>query len=404
MITIPLSSPDVGERELEYVAAVLRSQQLSLGPWVNRFEERFAEYIGARYAVAASSGTAALHMCVRAMGIGPGDEVITTPFSFVASVNCILYEGATPVLLDIDRKTYNLDPEALRDFLKQNCERTSRRGTVNRKTGRTVKAILPVHVFGLPCEMGAIGELAREYGLTILEDACEAIGAKYNGRKVGTFGEAGVFAFYPNKQITSGEGGMIVTDDAAIAAQCRSLRNQGRDENGRWLLHTRLGFNYRLSDIHCALGLAQLERIEELLSVREAVAAEYARGFAGCNSPLLPAEVSGLERSWFVYVIELPGNGVRDRVRERLRSAGIATQVYFPVIHRQPYFAQYQAEIPMALTNAESAAEHCLAIPFFGRLNKQEIGTVCKEIKNALASELQSSAQETPAAVSVGTK
>lgn len=403
-MAIPLSSPDIGEREVEYVAAVLRSQQLSLGRWVNRFEGGFAEYIGARYAVAASSGTAALHMCVRAMGIGPGDEVITTPFSFVASANCILYEGATPVLLDVNRETYNLCPEALRHFLKQNCEKSVRRGAVNRTTGRTVKAILPVHVFGLPCEMDAIGELAREYGLMILEDACEAIGAKYRGRKAGTFGDAAVFAFYPNKQMTSGEGGMIVTDNAGIAEQCRSLRNQGRDENGRWLTHIRLGFNYRLSDIHCALGLAQLERIEELLAAREAVAAEYGRGLAGCNSVRLPAEVPGSDRSWFVYVIEFPGNSLRDRVRVRLQSGGIATQVYFPAIHRQPYFKQYQAEIPMPLSNAEGAADNCLAIPFSGRMTKRDIASVCEELKSAIAAELQDVRSRAPATVPAVTR
>lgn len=402
MMKIPLSSPDIGEREVEYVSAVLRSQQLSLGPWVSRFEERFAEYVGARFAVAASSGTSALHMCIRAMGIGPGDEVITTPYSFVASANCILYEGATPVLLDIDRATYNLNHETLRDFLAQNCERKRDGGAVNRKTGRTIKAILPVHVFGLPCEMDAIVELAREYGLMILEDACEAIGAKYRGRTIGTFGDAAVFAFYPNKQMTSGEGGMIVTDNADLAEQCRSLRNQGRDENGRWLAHVRLGFNYRLSDIHCALGVAQLERIQELLTARESVAAEYARELAGCKLLRLPPSMDGCERSWFVYVIELsgaPGNGLRDRVRDRLHQAGIATQVYFPAIHRQPYFMQYQPEIPMPLRNAESAAESCLAIPFSGRMTKQEIGIVCKELKNAVAAELQSLHDDAPATV-----
>lgn len=401
-MNIPLSSPDVGEREIEYVSQVIRSKQLSLGPWLNRFEEQFAQYAGTRYAVAASSGTAALHMCVLAMGIGAGDEVITTPFSFVASTNCMLYEGATPVLLDIDRETYNLDPAKLREFLEQRCSRDKNGRVVNTKSGQTVKAILPVHVFGLPCEMDAIEQIANEYGLMVLEDACEAIGAKYRGRRAGTFGDAAVFAFYPNKQMTSAEGGMVVTNDASIAACCRSLRNQGRDENGRWLTHVQLGFNYRLSDVHCALGLAQLERIEELLAARESVAAEYRRSLGGIKMIRLPAEVNHAERSWFVYVIEpasAPGSATRDRIRNRLRQSGIATQAYFPAIHRQPYFAQYRSEIPMPLSNAESAADNCLAIPFSGQLTKQEIGIVCAELIDIIAAESQTSLERSPTTI-----
>jgi dTDP-4-amino-4,6-dideoxygalactose transaminase len=387
---IPLSSPDIGEREIAYVCEVLRSQQLSLGPRLNRFEERFAEYAGTRYAVAASSGTAALHMCVRAMSIGLGDEVITSPFSFVASANCILYESATPVLLDIDRETYNLASEKLREFLQRHCERKADGRTVNLKTGGTVKAILPVHVFGLPCQMDAIAELARAYRLMILEDACEAIGGKYRGRPVGTFGDAAVFAFYPNKQVTSGEGGMIVTDNAAIARDCRSLRNQGRDEDGRWLAHVQLGFNYRLSDVHSAIGLAQLERVEELLAARERVAEKYSRALSGNRDIRLPTKVQHAERSWFVYVVEIagaPGGELRDRVRERLQRVGIATQVYFPAIHKQPYFSQYRAEIPMPLDNTESAADNCLAVPFFGRMTTEQIDFVCEELTKAVAAE-----------------
>lgn len=387
---IPLSSPDIGEREIAYACEVLRSQQLSLGPWLKRFEERFAEYAGTGYAVAASSGTAALHMCVRAMGIGPGAEVITTPFSFVASANCILYERATPILLDIDRQTYNLAPETIREFLERNCERQADGRMVNRRTGGTVKAILPVHVFGLPCEMDSIAELAREYGLMILEDACEAIGAKHRGQSVGRFGNAAVFAFYPNKQITTGEGGMVVTNDAAIARDCRSLRNQGRDEDGRWLAHVQLGFNYRLSDVHSAIGLAQLERIDELLAERQRVADEYFRSLSGNEAIVLPRKAQNAERSWFVYVVEIagsPGSQFRDRVRERLQKAGIATQVYFPAIHRQAYFSHYGAEIPMPLENAESAADNCLAIPFFGRMTSEQVRAVCDELANAVAAE-----------------
>jgi len=401
-MNIPLSSPDVGEREIEYVTAVLRSGQLSLGPWLKHFEERFAEYAGTRYAVATSSGTAGLHMCVRAMEIGAGDEVITSPFSFVASANCVLYEGASPVLVDIDPETYNIDPKKVREFLRENCVRHADGRLTNRKTGRTVKAILPVHVFGLPCEMDAIGEIAREYGLLILEDACEAIGAKFRGKPAGTFGDAAVFAFYPNKQITAGEGGMVVTDDAKIAEQCRSLRNQGRDADGRWLSHIQLGFNYRLSDIHCALGLAQLERIEELLAARQAVAHEYSRVLASNAAIRLPVSREDAERSWFVYVIEFSGamdSSLRDEVRGRLQRAGIASQAYFPAIHRQPYFSSYCSELPMELPNCERAADRCLAIPFFSRLKKREIGAVCRKLEAAIAAESGSTREANSATV-----
>ena len=265
---VSLSSPDVTQLEIDYVCRVLRSNQLSLGPVLTEFEEKFAEYAGTKHAVACSSGTAALHMCVRALNLGEEAEVITTSFSFVASVNCLLYERVFPRLVDINPETLNIDPDLIRKFLQNRCVRNREGKIISRETGRTVKAILPVHVFGLPADMEAIGEIASEYGLAVLEDSCEAIGAEWHGKRVGTFGQAGVFAFYPNKQMTTGEGGMIVTNDDTIATICRSLRNQGRDADGRWLKHVRLGYNYRMSDIQAALGLAQLERIEDLLEKR----------------------------------------------------------------------------------------------------------------------------------------
>ena len=271
---IPLCQPDIGQREIERVMEVLRSGHLSLGPRVAEFEQAFAEYVGTQYAIAVNSGTSALHLCVKALGIGAGDEVLTTSFSFVASVNCLLYEQAVPVFVDIDPVTLNIDPEAIRETIARDFrwDRLKSRH-VNKRTGRTLKAILPVHVFGQPCDMRSILEIAREFNLVILEDACEALGAEYCGQPVGTFGDAAVFAFYPNKQITTAEGGMIVTDSPQIASECRSTRNQGRDEQSQWLNHVRLGYNYRLSDLHCALGLAQLERIQELLGARARVAA-----------------------------------------------------------------------------------------------------------------------------------
>ena len=305
-LNVPLSCPDITELEVDYVTRVLRSGQLSLGPRVTEFEEKFAAYAGARHAIAVNSGTSALHLAVRALGIGSGDEVLTTSFSFVASSSCLMYEHALPVFVDIDPETLNIDPRAIDRFIQQCCVVDPNTDVlIDRLTGRRVRAILPVHVFGLPCDMGPIMELARTYKLHVIEDACEALGAEYQDRRVGTFGDVGVFAFYPNKQMTTGEGGMIVTDDERIAMLCRSMRNQGRAPECEWLEHVRLGYNYRLSDIHSALGLAQLERIEELLSGRARVAALYEHALGGHPFIKLPPSVPDCRRSWFVYSIQL---------------------------------------------------------------------------------------------------
>ena len=378
---IPLSQPDIGEREIEYVTEVLCSGHLSLGPRVARFEQAFAEYVGTRYAVAVNSGTSALHLCVRALGIGAGDEVLTTSFSFVASVNCLLYEKATPVFVDVDPVTLNIDPEAIRQtILEQYKWDRLKSRHLNRRTGRTLKAILPVHVFGQPCDMRPILEIAREFNLAILEDACEALGAEYCGQPVGTFGDAAVFAFYPNKQITTAEGGMIVTDSPEIASECRSTRNQGRDEQSEWLRHVRLGYNYRLSDLHCALGLAQLERIQELLDARARVAAAYSRQLKDLPGMLLPATSSRNNRSWFAYVIRLAGprpQTHRDALIQELRASGIASQAYFPAIHSQPYFAGICEAPPRELLHTEAAAESCIALPLFSTMTADQINEVC---------------------------
>jgi len=384
---IPLSSPDVGERELDYVAQVLRSNHLSLGPWLPRFEDAFAAYAGRRYAIAANSGTSALHMCVRAMGLTSGDEVITTAFSFVASANCLLYEGVVPAFVDIDPATLNIDPDKIRQFLERDCYRDGQGALIDRDTGATVRAILPVHVFGLSCAMDEIQSIADEYHLEILEDSCEAIGATFRGRKAGTFGKAGVFAFYPNKQMTTGEGGMVVTDDPQIAERCRSLRNQGRDNSGQWLNHVMLGFNYRLSDVHCAIGVAQLERIEELLRKREN-AAELYRERLQDSALQLPLATSQCKRSWFVYVVQFQGRRAaakRSEVREQLASRGIASQVYFPAIHRQPYYPHSLRRIYGELRETEKATDTCLALPFSSRITEAEIEEVCEAVKTAVA-------------------
>ena len=394
-MNISLSAPEIGERELEYVCRVLRSNQLSIGPWLEKFEKQFAAYTGTRHAVAVNSGTSGLHLCVRALGIGENDEVITTSFSFVASVSCFLYEGALPALVDIDAKTLNLDPAAVRAFLQDQCTRSEDGTVVDRQTGRTVKALIPVHIFGLPCPMDELMEIAREYGLTVIEDACEAIGAEFRGRRTGTFGNAGVFAFYPNKQMTTGEGGMITTNDDRIAELCRSMRNQGRDTDGAWLRHVRLGYNYRLSEMHAALGLAQLERIDSLLAAREQVAERYTALLSGNKQLRLLEDAPGMKRSWFVYVVRFRSDSpaaLRDAVRVSLREKGIATQVYFTPIHQQPFFQQCQSGCVPPLPETDQAANECLALPFHSALSEAEIRYVCDAVQEALERPQQTAA------------
>ena len=346
-------------------------------------------YAGTRFAVATNSGTSALHLCVKALDIGAADEVVTTSFSFVASANCLLYERALPAFADIDPGTLNLDPEQIKEIIaREYIHDRAKNRHINRWSGRVLKAILPVHIFGLPCDMEPILEVAREFNLTILEDACEALGAEYRGRRVGTFGEAAVFAFYPNKQMTTAEGGMIVTDNAKIAKLCRSLRNQGRDEDAQWLRHLRLGYNYRLSDLHCALGLAQLERIDELLFARARVAELYSHGLSQIAGIELPYDPPETKRSWFVYVIRLQGvSGAtrRDLLMAGLRKRGIACQGYFPAIHHQPYFRELADLLPRTLPNTEWASGCCLALPFFPSMTKKQVAEVCSAVSEILA-------------------
>jgi Predicted pyridoxal phosphate-dependent enzyme apparently involved in regulation of cell wall biogenesis len=389
-LKIPLSAPDVGDRELRYVEEVMHSGTLSLGPMLPKFEEKFATAIGRKHAIAVNSGTSALHLCVRAAEIGAGHEVITTSFSFVASTNCLLYENATPVFVDIDPATLNISPAKIGEFLARCCRRDAQGRVINRETGREVKAILPVHVFGLPCDMKLIREIANTYGLAIIEDSCEAIGATYRGRQAGTFGELSCFAFYPNKQMTTGEGGMIVTDSERLARLCKSMRNQGRGEDGTWLRHERVGYNYRLSDIHCALGLAQVERLTEMLEKRDRVARTYHRALEGIPHLRRLEEFPGAERSWFVYIVQLEPQverHTRDRILERLRAAGIGCQAYFPAIHRQPFLKEF-VHMPLGrLRETEIAADRCLALPFFSNLKSEQIEYVAEELRHAVAAE-----------------
>ena len=381
---IPLSKPEIGNREIERVMEALGTGQLSMGPLLAEFEEKFAAYAGTRYAVAASSGTAALHLCVKALGIGAGDEALTTSFSFVSSTNCLLYEQATPAFSDIDPATLNIDPEEIRKALRRDYAwNPTRRAQVNRRTGRALKAILPVHVFGLPCAMAEIQAIAEEFDLRVLEDACEALGAQYRGRPVGTWGDAAVFAFYPNKQMTTAEGGMIVTNSLKIAHLCRSLRNQGRDEDGGWLRHERLGYNYRLSELHCALGLAQLERIPELLDARARVAAHYARFLSGAPHILLPSNPPETKRSWFAYVIQLE-RSLRDQLITGLRERGIACQAYFPAIHRQPYFREFAAGLRRPLPQTDLASQRSLALPLFPAMTEGQVAEASAAVREIL--------------------
>jgi len=388
---VPLSVPDIGQLEIRNVMDVLRSQRLSLGPKVIEFEEKFAEYVGLRYAVAANSGTSALHLAIRAHGIGPDDEVITTPFSFVASTNCILYEGAHPVFIDMDPSTMNMDTRQLERFLEDSCQFDARVGALfNKATGRTIKAILPVHVFGLPCRMDVILNLANKYRLCVIEDACEALGAEFHGRRAGTFGDTAVFGFYPNKQMTTGEGGMLVTNNQEIAISCRSMRNQGRDESSAWLSHVRLGYNYRLSELHSALGLAQLQRLPELLHRRRLVAEVYAKTLSSIPHLILPAEFDGFKRSWFVYVVQLDlpnPKAARDRAIRKLRTNGVECQAYFPSIHKQPHIAAVATIPPGALHNSETASDRSFAIPFFPSATSEQIEYVSETLRRVVSEE-----------------
>jgi perosamine synthetase len=388
-MNIPLSQPDIGDLEVDSVTQALRSGNLSLGPRVSEFEEEFASYVGTRYAVATNSGTSALHLCVRALGIGPEDEVLTTSFSFVASANCLLYERALPMFVDINPDTLNINPSEIRETLAtEYAWNRDKCRLINRRSRRILKAILPVHIFGMPCEMAPILEIGREFNLRVLEDACEALGSSYRGQLAGTFGDAAAFAFYPNKQMTTAEGGMIVTNDAQIAKLCRSLRNQGRDEQSTWLRHIALGYNYRLSDLQCALGLAQLKRIDELLASRARVAAQYSRALAQSPGITLPGESAEANRSWFVYVIQLQGPSParrRDSLIAGLRARGIACQAYFPPVHRQPYFKEIALSRTPSLRQTDMAAERCLALPFFPAMTSEQIAQVCSAVQELIS-------------------
>jgi len=408
-IKIPLSRPDITDEDRALVLETLKTPHLSLGPRLREFEEKFAGFLGVKHAVAVNSGTSALHLSVRALGIGEGDAVITSPFSFVASANCLLFERAKPVFVDIDPTTLNIDAAKVEEKVRE-ARRMKGRGVGKGRrkgAGGVLKAILPVHVFGRPCDMPAIMAIAKRNELEVIEDSCEALGAELlvepgkrgqrkpseqmthgslqgSGpignagvwRKAGTFGRCAAFGFYPNKQMTTGEGGMVVTNEDRIAAMCRSMRNQGRSDKAAWLQHERLGFNYRLSDINCALGIGQLSRLKEMLAKRERVAGWYAERLKGLEDVIVPLAGKGERISWFVYVVRLAerfSRKDRDRVLAGLRACGIACSNYFTPIHLQPFyrkmFGYKEGDFPVA----ESAAARTIALPFYNDLSQRQI-------------------------------
>jgi perosamine synthetase len=377
--SIPLARPDIGPREEELVLEVLRSGQLSLGPMLERFERDFAAWMGVNDAVAVSSGTAALHLGVRALGWGTGDEVVTSPFSFVSSANCLLYEDVTPVFCDIDPLTLNIDPDAARAAV---TERTA--------------GLLPVHIFGFPAAMAELESLAAERGLGILEDAAEAAGAVDDaGVKVGARGNTTIFAFYANKQLVTGEGGIALPSDERVAELMRSERNQGRASDMGWLGHRALGFNYRLTDLQSALGVAQMERVDELLAARARVAALYAAALGSLGAaPAGEGDPDGLvlgcpdrgeaRRSWFVYVLQLPAGTDRDAVMASLAEHGIDSKAYLPCIHLYPHYRERYGFCEGQFPIAEAVSRRTLALPFFTAMGEAQVERVVGALGVAL--------------------
>ena len=375
---IPLARPDITDLERRAVLGVLKTPNLSLGPKLEEFEAKIAQYVGVKYAVGVNSGTSALHLIIRALGIKDGDEVITTPFSFIASANCILFERAKPVFIDIDEKTLNIDPDK-----------------IEKKITKKTKAILAVDVFGHPAEWDEILKIAKKYKLKVIEDSAEALGSEYGsvdspqakGKKCGSFGEAAIFGFYPNKQITTGEGGVVVTNNRGIAELCCSMRDQGRQKGGGWHFYQRLGYNYRLSDINCALGIAQMNRIKEIFNKREKVANMYNERLRDFSELEIPYISPNIKMSWFVYVVRLNkkySQKDRDKIIKEMSKRGIQTSNYFPCIHLQPFyrkrFGYKLGDFPVA----ENVSQRTIALPFYNNLKEREINYVVKNLKEII--------------------
>ncbi|MGC9000651.1 MAG: DegT/DnrJ/EryC1/StrS family aminotransferase [Caldisericum sp.] len=371
MMNIPLSKPWITEDDIKEVAEVLKTPNLSLGPKLLEFENMLLRVSGRKFAVAVNSGTSALHLIIRSLGIKDGDEVITTPFSFIASSNCILFERAKPVFVDIDPNTYNINPELIEEKI----------------TDKT-KAILAVDVFGQPASWDRLIEIAKKYNLYLIEDSAEAIGSEYKGKPAGSFGVASVFAFYPNKQITTGEGGVVLTDDEQIYKLSKSMRNQGRGEEETWLYHTRLGYNYRISDINCALGISQLNRLNKIIEMRDTVAKMYSQKLSEVEEVITPYISPDTTRmSWFVYVIRLKDKFYgkdRNIIIESLGRRGIQTRNYFEAIHLEPFYVEQfgfkEGDFPVT----EFVADRTIALPFYTTMTEGEVDYVIKNLKEVI--------------------
>jgi len=364
---IPLAKPDIDPTDVEAVLEVMRTSQLALGPKLTAFELAMANYVGVDHGVAVNSGTSALHLILEGLGIGEGDEVITTPFSFIASSNCILFVRAEPIFVDIDPVTLCIDPERIEDAI----------------TPRT-KAILAVDVFGQPADWPALERIADRHGLLLIEDSAEALGSRLGGRACGSFGRAGIFGFYPNKQITTGEGGMVVTDDPNLAARCRSMADQGRGDGDDWLKHVRLGYNYRMDELSAALGLAQLARIDEIVAARARVAGLYGDAFREVDAVVPPAAVGNVAVSWFVYVVRLDesfSQANRDTVIRGLTERGVGCRNYFAPIHLQPFYRNELGTKEGDFPVTEDVGSRTIALPFHDRLREDEIAFVVEALK-----------------------
>ena len=393
-LPIPMSSPDITDAERQAVAAVMNTPILSMGQHVKDFEQAFCDRTGAKHAIAVNSGTAGLHLCVRAAGISEGDLVITTPFSFVASSNVMLFENAVPVFVDIDPKTGNIDPELVKDAVENIEKYLPRKGAnvgaqhaapLRPPLRSRLKAILPVDVFGQPAEMDSIMAIAKEHDLTVIEDSCEALGAEYKGKTAGMLGDFGVFAFYPNKQMTTGEGGLVITNNDEDADYMRAMRNQGRAPGDTWLTHTHLGYNYRLDEMSAALGAVQMSRLDELLLKREQVANWYASALEnveGVETQFIEESTSRM--SWFVYVVRFDEKINRDELAQKLIAAGVPVRPYFAPIHLQPYMVEkfgYKAgDFPIT----EDIGNRSLALPFSGVMSEAQVTQVCETIAEML--------------------
>jgi perosamine synthetase len=386
---IPMSSPDLTDLERQAVLDVLNTPILSMGTQIKNFEQTFIDLTGAKHAIGVNSGTAGLHLCVRAAGIGPGDLVITTPFSFVASSNALLFENAVPVFVDVDPRTGNIDPDLVAQAAKEitaggrQAEKWLPRKEVS--PGGKLRALLPVDVFGQPADMDKINATARDFRLPVIEDSCEALGATYKGQPAGMLGDYGIFAFYPNKQITTGEGGVIITSNDKSANLMRALRNQGRAPGDTWLSHTHLGYNYRLDEMSAALGVVQMSRLDELLKKREQVAEWYGDRLSeipGVEVPIVENYTTRM--SWFVYVIKVDKKIDRDRLAKRLESRGVPVRPYFLPIHLQPYMVERfdwrEGDFPVT----EDLGRRGLAVPFSGVMTEEQVETVCRVIREEI--------------------